>query len=51
MNYDMFGAWSTTAGPNSPVNDTCAPPSDQEGSAAAGISNWVNAGFPPSQVR
>ena len=51
MGYDVFGAWSSTAGPNAPVNDTCAPSVDQEGCAVSAISNWVNAGFPKNKVR
>lgn len=50
MNYDLFGEWTPTVGPNAPMNDSCAPPGDQEGSAVSGINNWVNAGFPSKQI-
>ena len=51
MNYDLFGSWSSTAGPNAPVNETCAPAADQQGCAVSAVSNWVKAGFPSAKVR
>jgi len=50
MNYDLYGAWSSTAGPNSAINDTCAPAADQQGSAVSGINAWTKANFPASQI-
>ena len=50
MNYDIWGSWSATAGPNAPLNDTCAPPADQEGSAVSAVKAWTSAGFPHSQI-
>ena len=50
MNYDVWGSWSSSVGPNSPLNDTCAPKNDQQGSAVAGLQNWVNAGMPANQI-
>ena len=51
MDFDVYGSWSTTAGPNSPLNDTCAPSADQDGSAVSGVRNWMKAGFAAHQVR
>ncbi|OBZ77717.1 Chitinase A1 [Grifola frondosa] len=50
MNYDVFGLWTSTAGPNSPLNDTCAPSADQQGSAVSAVKAWTAAGFPASQI-
>lgn len=50
MNYDIWGSWSTTAGPNAPLNDTCAPSADQEGSAVSAVAAWTAAGFPAAQI-
>lgn len=50
MNYDVWGSWSTSAGPNAPLNDTCAPSADQEGSAVSAVDAWTSAGFPHSQI-
>ncbi|RPD56909.1 glycoside hydrolase [Lentinus tigrinus ALCF2SS1-7] len=48
MNYDVWGSWSNTVGPNAPLNDTCA--SDQEGSAVSAVKAWTDAGFPANQL-
>ena len=50
MNYDVFGTFSSVTGPNSPLNDTCAPSSDQQGSAVSAISAWTSAGFPANKI-
>lgn len=50
MNYDVWGSFSTSVGPNSPLNDTCAPTADQEGSAVSAVKAWTSAGFPHSQI-
>ncbi|KAH9930546.1 glycoside hydrolase [Epithele typhae] len=50
MNYDIWGSWSTSAGPNAPLNDTCAPAADQQGSAVSAVAAWTKAGFPASQL-
>ncbi|KAI5121787.1 hypothetical protein M0805_009779 [Coniferiporia weirii] len=50
MNYDVWGSWSATVGPNAPLNDTCATPADQQGSAVSAIAAWTAAGFPASQI-
>ncbi|KAJ6491331.1 glycoside hydrolase family 18 protein [Mycena vitilis] len=50
MAYDMFGAWSSNAGPNAPLNDVCAPPLEQEGSATTLVNMWTNASFPSNKI-
>ncbi|TFY66251.1 hypothetical protein EVG20_g4839 [Dentipellis fragilis] len=48
MNYDIWGSWSSSVGPNAPLNDTCAP--TQEGSAVSAVAAWTKAGFPAAQI-
>ncbi|OCH91678.1 glycoside hydrolase [Obba rivulosa] len=50
MNYDVWGSWSTSVGPNSPLNDTCAPAADQQGSAVSAVKAWTAAGIPSHQI-
>ncbi|KDQ55696.1 glycoside hydrolase family 18 protein [Jaapia argillacea MUCL 33604] len=50
MNYDVWGSWSTGVGPNSPLNDTCAPTLDQQGSAVSALKAWTSAGMPAHQL-
>jgi chitinase len=50
MNYDIPSTPSTGAGPNSPLDDTCAPTGSQFGSAVSAISAWTAAGMPPNQI-
>ena len=50
MNYDVWGSWSASVGPNSPLNDTCASPENQQGSAVSAVAAWTAAGLPPSQL-
>ncbi|KAI0360379.1 glycoside hydrolase [Trametes cingulata] len=50
MNYDVWGAWSSAVGPNAPLNDTCAAPADQQGSAVSAVKAWTDAGFPANQL-
>ncbi|KAH8997040.1 chitinase [Lactarius hatsudake] len=50
MNYDIWGPWSDSVGPNAPLNDSCAPSSDQEGSAISAVKAWSTAGFPANQI-
>ncbi|KAG6327916.1 hypothetical protein ID866_11173 [Astraeus odoratus] len=50
MNYDIWGSWSSTVGPNAPLNDTCAAPADQQGSAVSGVNAWSQAGFPLNKI-
>ena len=51
MNYDVFGdGFSKVVGPNSPLNDSCAPAAQQTGSAASAVKLWTAAGFSASQL-
>ncbi|CCM03883.1 uncharacterized protein FIBRA_06034 [Fibroporia radiculosa] len=50
MNYDIWGSWDKTVGPNSPLNDTCAPAVDQQGSAVSAVAAWTAAGMPTYQI-
>lgn len=51
MDYDVFGpGWSKVAGPNAPLNDTCAPSGQQDGSAVSAVQAWTSAGFPANQI-
>lgn len=50
MNYDVWGSWSAAVGPNSPLNDTCAPAADQMGSAVSAVAAWTAAGMPAHQI-
>jgi chitinase len=48
MNYDVWGSWSATTGPNAPLNDSCAPTA--EGSAVSAVKAWTDAGFPHGKI-
>ncbi|KAI0268808.1 glycoside hydrolase family 18 protein [Gloeopeniophorella convolvens] len=50
MNYDVWGPWSPTAGPNAPLNDTCASSDRQMGSAVSAVRAWHAAGIPLNQM-
>ncbi|KAF8434778.1 chitinase [Boletus edulis BED1] len=50
MNYDVYGDFSTVTGPNSPLNDTCAASTAQQGSAVSAIAAWTKAGFPANKL-
>jgi chitinase len=50
MNYDVWGSWSSSVGPNSPLNDTCAAPANQQGSAVSAVEAWAAAGIPVNQI-
>jgi chitinase len=50
MNYDIWGSWSSAVGPNAPLNDTCAAPANQQGSAVSAVQAWMGAGFPKKQL-
>ena len=50
MDYDIWGSWSSAVGPNAPLNDACAPSSDQQGSAVSGVAAWTKAGMPVDQI-
>src|SRR6267154_3452751 len=50
MNYDVWGSFSNSVGPNAPLNDSCAPPANQQGSAVSAVQAWTAAGFPDNQI-
>ncbi|KAI9458899.1 chitinase [Lactarius psammicola] len=50
MNYDVWGSWSSGVGPNSPLDDSCAAPANQQGSAVSAIKAWSTAGFPTNKI-
>jgi len=50
MNYDIWGSWSSTVGPNAPLNDTCAPSTARDGSAVSAVNAWTAAGMPSNQI-
>lgn len=50
MNYDIWGSWSSGVGPNAPLNDTCAGPNEQQGSAVSAVKAWSDAGMPTNQI-
>lgn len=52
MNYDVWGPWTATAGPNAPLNDTCVANNKTQagGSAVSAITSWTGAGFPLDQI-
>ncbi|THH18711.1 hypothetical protein EW146_g2328 [Bondarzewia mesenterica] len=51
MNYDIWGSWSTSVGPNAPLNDTCVPSGvSPQGSAVSAVNSWTKAGFPANQI-
>ncbi|KAF7291893.1 Glycoside hydrolase family 18 protein [Mycena indigotica] len=50
MNYDVWGSWSPSVGPNAPLNDSCASAADQQGSAVSAVKAWTTANFPAHQI-
>lgn len=50
MNYDVWGSWSSAVGPNAPLDDSCAPVADQQGSATSAVNAWVAAGMPAHKI-
>ncbi len=50
MNYDIWGPWSASVGPNAPLNDSCTRLEHQMGSAVSAVSAWTAAGFPSNQL-
>lgn len=50
MQYDLWGPWSTSVGPNAPLYDNCASSNNQFGSAASAVENWKSAGMPPEKI-
>ncbi|KAJ8588526.1 glycoside hydrolase [Rhizopogon salebrosus TDB-379] len=50
MNYDVWGSWFSTVGPNAFLNDTCAAPANQQGSAVSAVDAWTEAGMPINKI-
>lgn len=50
MNYDVWGSWSGIVGPDAPLNDTCAAPANQQGSAVSAVKAWSDGGMPLYQI-
>ena len=50
MDYDIWGTWSSSVGPNAPLDDTCAPSDKQQGSAVSAVNAGTAAGFPADQL-
>lgn len=50
MNYDVWGSWSATVGPNAPLDDTCAATENQAGSAVSAVKKWKAAGIPSDKI-
>jgi len=50
MNYDVWGSWLSAVGPNAPLNDSCASPADQQGSAVSAVAAWTKAGMPANKL-
>ena len=50
MGYDIWGSWSSVVGPNAPLDDTCALPEYQQGSAVSAVGAWTAAGIPANQL-
>ncbi|KAG1901910.1 glycoside hydrolase family 18 protein [Suillus fuscotomentosus] len=50
MNYDVWGSWFPTVGPNAPLNDSCAASANQQGSAVSAVKTWTDAGMPANQI-
>lgn len=50
MNYDIKSTPSTGAGPNSPLEDSCAPSDARYGSAQSALEAWTKAGMPRNRI-
>ncbi|KAG1744097.1 uncharacterized protein EDB91DRAFT_210501 [Suillus paluster] len=50
MNYDIWGSWFPTVGPNALLNDTCASSANQQGSAVSAVKAWTDAGMPANEI-
>lgn len=49
MNFDLYGGWSSTGGPNAPLSRTCDARNDQ-GAGDEAVAKWSAAGIPTSQI-
>ncbi|KAG6836736.1 hypothetical protein H0H93_004142 [Arthromyces matolae] len=50
MAYDIFGPWVNTVGPNAPLDDSCAPAANRQGSALGAVQAWTKANFPANKA-
>ena len=50
MNYDIWGPWSSTVGPNAPLDDACAVQETRIGSARSAVESWERAGMPAHKI-
>jgi chitinase len=50
MSYNNWGSLSSAFGPNSALDDSCAPLADQQDSAISAVKAWSKAGFPISRM-
>jgi chitinase len=51
MGYDVWGfSWTTSVGPNAPLNDSCAVVQDQKGSLVSALKAWTSANVPTNQI-
>ncbi|CAL1706107.1 unnamed protein product [Somion occarium] len=50
MNYDISGPWLSYVGPNAPLEDSCAPSANQQGSATSAIKAWTTAKMPSHKI-
>lgn len=49
MNYDIYGAWASTAGPNAPLDSACDARNIM-GSGKMGVQAWLDAGVPADKL-
>ncbi|KAH8765982.1 family 18 glycosyl hydrolase [Diaporthe sp. PMI_573] len=49
MNYDIYGAWASTAGPNAPLDSACDARNIM-GSGNMGVQAWLDAGVPADKL-
>ncbi|KAK8061925.1 hypothetical protein PG994_008291 [Apiospora phragmitis] len=49
MNYDIYGAWAATAGPNAPLAFGCDARNNQ-GGGKEGVAKWAAAGLPMNRL-
>jgi chitinase len=50
MNYNIWGPSSAFAGPNAPLNDTCAAQNNRVGSAVSAVKAWSDARMPVDKI-
>ncbi|KAG6826962.1 hypothetical protein H0H92_013736 [Tricholoma furcatifolium] len=50
MDYDVYGPFSPTTGPNSPLDLSCAPKASGNPSATSAVTAWTDANMPANQI-